>query len=135
MILRKYGTKVLSVTPNFDSRAMTEIGFMRDGALSMSADDVAERYERLDGRELAATAKGEVQGDVEDAVLADLREQLDKLVASLGDGATLLIENEQGVDQPKTRGRQTTIVVDGENRLIFEYTVDPPLRLSILRPR
>jgi hypothetical protein len=135
MILRRYGTKVLSVTPNFDSRAMTEVGFVRDGAFSMEAAEFDEGWERSAGRELAAQAKGNVQGDVEDAVLASLREQLDALAAGLEDGHALLIENSQGVDQPKTRGTQKTILVEGENRLVFEYSIDPPLRLGVMRPK
>jgi len=133
-IVRRYGSKIQSVTPNFDSRAMTEIGFVRGSELSLSAEEFEQQYHRLSGRELRAKAEGDVQGDVEDAVLASLTEQLEALAAEAGDGALLLIENEQGVDHPKTRGRQTTIVVDGENRLVFEYTVDPPLRIGVFGP-
>ncbi|MGH7500996.1 MAG: hypothetical protein ACREL7_04490 [Longimicrobiales bacterium] len=133
-IVRRYGNKVQSVTPNFDSRAMTEIGFVRGGEVSLSAEEFEKTFDRLFGRELRAKAEGEVQGDVEDAVLASLAEQLEALAAEAGDGSLLVIENQQGVDQPKTRGRQTTIVVDGENRLVFEYTVEPPLRIGVFGP-
>lgn len=133
-IVRRYGNKVQSVTPNFDSRAMTEIGFVRGSEVAIPVDEFEQTYHRLFGRELAARAEGDVQGDVEDAVLASLTAQLEALTAEAGDGALLLIENEQAVDHPKTRGRQTTIVVDGENRLVFEYTVDPPLRIGVYGP-
>ena len=130
-IVRRYGSKVLSVTPNFDSRAMTEIGFVRGSEVSLSVEEFEQKYQRLSGRELRAKAEGDVQGEVEDAVLASLSGQLEALAADAGSEALLLIENEQGVDHPKTRGRQTTIVVDGENRLVFEYMVDPPLRIGV----
>lgn len=131
MILRRYGKKILSVRPNFDSRAMTEIGFVRDGEVELAVEEFEERYTRKDGREFTAQARGGVQGEVEDSVLASLQEQVTALEAELDTGAVLLIENEQGVDQPKTRGAQTTTVVESENRFVFEYTIDPPLRLGI----
>ena len=33
MIVRRYGNRIQSVTPNFNARAMTEIGFVRSGDL------------------------------------------------------------------------------------------------------
>jgi hypothetical protein len=134
MIVRRYGSRIQSVTPNFDSRAMTEIGFLRGNALTMTADELAERYRRTEQRELRASAQGGVQGEVEDAVLASLLEQLEQLEASAGEGALLLIENEPGVDHPKTHSRQMTTVSMGENRFVFEYTIDPPLRVAIYVP-
>ena len=35
------------------------------------------------------------------------------------------------IDFAKTRGVQTTKVVQGANRLHFQYTVDPPLKVGI----
>ena len=39
MILRRYGRSVQSVEPNFDSKALTEIGFRRNQALTIPGDD------------------------------------------------------------------------------------------------
>lgn len=133
MILRRYGNNINSVAPNFDSRAMTEIGFTRSGELTVPANEFAQIYERVDGRVLDAEAAGEVQGDVEDSVLAELQGKLEQLDRELGDGHVLLIENEAGKDQAKTRGAQTTRVVEGANRLFFQYSIDPPLRVGIYR--
>ena len=133
MILRRYGTKYVKVTHNFDSRAMTEVGFTRDPEVSYTVDEFEARYERLLGRDLTATASGNVQGEVEDEMLASLRDQLDSLEAGLDDGNILVIEGHG--DHPKTRGKQTTTVVQGENRLVFEYTIDPPLRIGVFGPR
>lgn len=133
MILRRYGNNINSVTPNFDSRAMTEIGFTRSGELTLPANEFAESYERVDGRELSAESSGEVQGDVEDRVLHELQSQLEQLDRELGDGHVLLIENVTGQDQAKTRGAQSTRVVEGANRLNFQYSIDPPLRVGIYR--
>jgi hypothetical protein len=135
LILRRYGNKITSVTPNFDSRAITEIGFVRDGGITLTAEEFAEKYVRTEGKELRAEAAGDVQAVVEEQLLADLRRQLQNLTDALPAGAILLIENEAGVDQPKTRGRQATTVVGNENRLAFEFTIDPPLRLGVYRPR
>jgi len=135
MILRRYGSKVSSVAPNFDSRAMTEVGFTRDGQVSIETAEFEAGWERVAGHELTAQARGDVQGDVEDAVLESLNRQLNELLASLANGQALYIENATGVDQPKTRGRQNTVVVEAENRLVFEYTIDPPLRVAVMQPK
>jgi len=134
MIVRRYGQRIQSVTPNFNASAMTEIGFVRSGDLSVSAEEFEARYRRTGGKALTAEAKGDVQGEVEDAVLAALLEQLEALEAETGDSAVLMFENEHGVDLPKTRGRQNTVVQGGENRLTFHYTVDPPLRIGVWTP-
>ena len=39
MILRRFGSRIHQVTPNFDARAMTEISFLRGAALEDSADE------------------------------------------------------------------------------------------------
>jgi hypothetical protein len=53
-----------------------------------------------------------------------------------GAGASVVvIESEQGKDYPKTREKTTTQVVGNENRLHFERTIDPPLRVALYRPR
>jgi hypothetical protein len=44
------------------------------------------------------------------------------------------VDNEQGHDYPKPRQVTKNVIEAGENRLFFEYTMAPPLRLSIRRP-
>jgi hypothetical protein len=134
VIVRQYGTRVHSVEPNFDARAMNEIGFRRDNEWSLSTEEFLESYERLEARELTAAAEGEVQGEAEERLLQSLLEQLQAVLAAAGDGV-LLIESAQGVDYPKTRHTQTTQVVDGANRLYFRFTVEPPLRVAVYRKR
>src|SRR5688572_22890690 len=131
MILRKYGTTVHSVEPNFDSRAMNEIGFQKNGKLSLSTEEFQQKYSRRTVHELTASADGLVQHEAEDKVLASLREQLQKLEAGLEEGNVLFVESEQGKDYPKTREKQRTIVVGNENKLHFERTIDPPLRIGV----
>lgn len=133
MIVRRYGTKVLSVKPNFDSRAMTEIGFQRDGELQTTVEEFEAAHEKVSERELTARTEGDVQGEVEDALLASLAEQLAAAEREAGDGAVLMIENQPGTDHPKTVGTQTTTVEAGANRLRFGFVVDPPLRISVWR--
>jgi hypothetical protein len=135
MILRRYGRKYLSVTPNFDSRAMTEIGFMRDGEVSLEADEFGDRYELVSNHDLSPRAVGNVQGEVEDELLKQLSEQLAALGSSLEESQVLVIENVQGVDHPKTRGKQGSDASGPDTKLTFEYTVDPPLRLGIYRTK
>lgn len=133
MIVRRYGSTIQEVTPNFDARAMTEVGFLRGGGFSVPTTEFEADWSRGEVHELAATAEGDVQGEVEEQVLARLSEQLEQVQTKLADGEVLLIENEPGKDPPKTRGTQVTKVVGAENRLYFTYTIDPPLRVSVWR--
>jgi hypothetical protein len=134
MIFRKYGQSYHSVTPNFDSRAMNEIGFQKSGEQSVEAEAFEADYERIDGSELVATAEGTIQDVVEKQMLESLRAQLLELEKSAGD-AVLVIESEQGKDYPKTREKTTTQTVGAENKLFFQRYVDPPLRVGVYRPR
>jgi hypothetical protein len=135
MIVRRYGTTVQSVDPNFDSRAMNEIGFQKNGAWSKSWEEFQSEYQRTGGRELTCKAEGNVQHEVEDRALCDLRDQLKELDQTLGSGEVLLIESEAGKDYPKTREKQRTTVVGAENRLHFERTIDPPLRVGVYKEK
>lgn len=135
MLARRYGVTVQAVEPNFDARAMNEIGFRRTGAWSIPTSELEADYERVRGIELTAAAEGDVQGEAEERMLASLEEQLRQHLAELGEGELLLVESEPGKDYPKTRERTTTQVIQGQNRLYFEWTIDPPLRLGVYRRR
>ena len=133
MILRRYGNSVQSVEPHFDSKALTEISFRRDRKTSHIAEGFFASHERLRSHELAATAEGYVQDEVEQLLLADLEGQLRGLGQGLSEGELLLVESEQGVDYPKTHTAQKTVVREGENRLHFTISVRPPLRMAVYR--
>jgi hypothetical protein len=135
MIFRKYGATLHSVEPNFDARAMNEVGFRKNGEQELAWDEFEQKFERTSGHELTAEAGGAVQKEAEEGVLTKVREQLDSLVAGLQDGAVLLIESEQGKDYPKMREKVSNVVVGNENRLHFDRTIDPPLRVAIYTPR
>lgn len=135
MIAKRYGSKVQSVTPNFDARAMNEVGFQRDNEWSMPTEEFMESYEKTETHELTAAAEGSVQGDAEEKLLESLEEQLVAVEKTVGDDGVLMIESEQGVDYPKTRHTQTNQVVGNENRLYFRFTVEPPLRVAVYRKR
>ena len=131
MILRRYGTSVQSVDPNFDSKAHTEIGFRRNHERSDPADEFTAAWERVDAHELVAETEGSVQDEVEGRALGDLEGQLRRLESGLGPGEVLVVENEQESDHPKTH----TVAVEGENRLHFRITVRPALRVGVYRKR
>ena len=133
MILRRYGNSVQSVVLNFDSRALTEIGFRRDHGISHPAEEFFASHERVHSHELAVTAEGYVQDEVEQLLLADLEGRVLGLEQELSEDEFLLVESEQGVDYPKTRTVQKTVVHEGENRLHFTITVHPPLRMGAYR--
>ncbi len=129
MIVRQYGTSIESVEIAFDSNALNEIAFRRTRAFSMSADEFQDQYVRVQEYSLTSDAEGHVHGETEQALLDGLEAQIRELEDVLGEGEVLMVESRQGVDYPKTRGRQKNIVVEGENKLYFYASVDPPLRM------
>jgi hypothetical protein len=133
MILRRYGTTIQSVETNFDSKALTEIGFRRDHVYSCPADDFLSGHERISEHVLEAEADGDVQDEVESAMLRLLLDQLLKIESDLAENEFVVIESEQGQDYPKTRTRQKNVIVDGANRLHFFSSVSPPLKVSVYR--
>lgn len=135
MIFRKYGASYQSVETNFDSKALNEVSFRRDRVESFPADELEARYEHRSVHELVAEAEGAVQDETEQLLLERLEEQLRELEAGVESGEILVVENEPGHDHPKTRQRISNVVEEGENRLRFHYTIAPPLRVSVHRPR
>lgn len=135
MILRRYGTSVQSVDINFDSKALTEVGFRRNHERSEPADAFVAGWERVRGHELGGEAEGNVQGEVEQRLLEDMEAELLRLEAELGPEEVLLVESEQGADYPKTRTQTRTVAHEGQNRLHFKTVVSPPLRVAVYRRR
>ena len=135
MILRRYGTTVQSVEAHFDSKAFTEIGFRRNNAYSSPADDFLASHERVAEHLLEAESEGDVQDEVESAMLERLLAQLLEIESDLAESEFVLVESEQGTDYPKTRTRQKNVVVEGENRLHFYSSVSPPLKVAVFRAR
>lgn len=133
MILKRYGTSYQSVEPNFESKALNEIGFRRDRQLTVPVADFETGYELEQTRELATEAEGPVQDHTEQTLLDRLLEQLRALEAEAGEGKVLVVENGDGSDWPKTRQAISNVVVEGENRLRFSYSMAPPLRLGVHR--
>ena len=134
MILRRYGRWYHSVRPNFNPAAMTEIGFQRDRAFSLFADDFADGYRAVTTDEVGAKADGDVQRHAERELLAKLERALDNRVAALEPGQVLVVLNQRD-DWPRTRERREAVIVDGENRFHFHWWVDPPLRLAVYGAR
>jgi hypothetical protein len=132
MIFRRYGNAYQSVELNFDSKALNEIGFRRDRVDSIPADDFAS-FTKVGTHELSAEAEGEVQDATERVLLDRLAEQLLAIDRALGDGELLVVDNDQGNDWPKTKQRTSNIIVQGENRLFFHYTMGPALRATVWR--
>lgn len=130
MILRRYGSWYHSVRTNFNPSALTEIGFQRDRALSISASDLEARYASVADYEVVAEARGDVQRHAERDLLARMDEAIERRVAALEPGQLLVVQNERD-DWPKTRERREAVVVGGENRFRFQWSVEPPLRLGV----
>lgn len=135
MILKQYGTSYHSVEMNFNSRALTEVGFRRDRVFSVPVEDFEATYEKVMEKTFAPETEGDVHDQVEQDLLTALEASVEGAVADLGDGEILVFENQEGEDYPKTRDTKKKVVVDGENRLYFYWRVDPPLRLGVYRKR
>ena len=133
MVFRLYGTSFHSVELNFDSKALNEVGFRRDHQRSIGVDVFRSEYELVETREIAAEAQGDVQDQTEQQLLDKLERAVDALSSDLEKGEVLVIENEQGRDYPKTKQQTSNVILDGENRLHFFYTVAPPLRIARYR--
>lgn len=135
MILRRYGTSMQSVETNFDSKAITEIGFRRDRAHTLPVEEFESAYEQLEVHELHTRDEGSVQDETEQKLLDHLTSELQALLGALGEDEVLVVENENGVDWPKTRHSHRVIVEGIENRLHFTAWIEPPLRIGHYRKR
>ena len=134
MIFRRYGNAYQSVEPNFDSLALNEIGFRRDRLEAIPIDDFGV-FEKVATHELSAEAEGSVQDETEQRLLDLLEEKLLALDKSLEPGQILIVENDQGHDWPKTKQRTSNVIVEGENRLYFQYTLAPAIRATVWGPK
>lgn len=133
MLLRRYGKKIQSVEPNFQPNALTEIAFTRTDDFHEEADAFQEQWQLAASHEVSGSTDGDVKTEVERALLEDLLGQIDAVVAEASDGEVVLVENALGQDHPKLRDATKGRVVEGQNRLHFTYTVDPPIRLGVYR--
>ena len=133
MIYRRYGASYHSVDTNFDSLALNEIAFRRNREDSIAVDDLESGFEIVATHDLEAEAEGDVQDHTEQELLRELEAKLTALREQAGDQGVVVVENEQGNDWPKTRQKTSNVIVEGENRLHFHYSVGPPLRVTIRR--
>ena len=135
-LFRRYGSNYQTVTLEFEAKALNEVGFRRDHEHTIPTEELEERFELTETLELTSEARGEVQNETEHQRRDRLQAKVMEALARLPDGGIAVIENERsGRDQPKPRQKIGTVVERGENRLAFEYTIDPPLRVSLYAPR
>jgi len=135
MIYRKFGTSYQTVDPAFDSKALNEVNFRRNRADAIPVVAFEEGWVRQSVHELDAEAEGDVQDETEQLLLDRLEAKLRELIDTLDAGAVVVIENDPGHDYPKTRQKISNVVVEWENRLRFAYSVSPPLRVGVYRPK
>lgn len=135
MILKRYGASYQSVDPNFDSKALNEVGFRRDQELTIPVAEFEAGWEHVASHELSVDAEGHVQDHTEQLLLDRLEARLLELEDGLAGDHLLVLENGDGTDYPKTRQEMKSVVVEGETKLHFRYTVAPPLRMGVYRKR
>ena len=133
MILKRYGASYQSVDPNFDSKALNEVGFRRDQELSLTAAEFEAAYEHVASHEISSEAEGHVQDHTEQLLLDRLEARLLELEGGLEGDHVLVLENRDGTDYPKTRQEMRSVVEEGETKLHFRYTVSPALRMGVYR--
>jgi hypothetical protein len=135
-VFRRYGSTYESVTFEFEGKALTEVGFRRDHEESFPVGELDDRFELLETVHLTSEAEGDVQSETEQLLLDRLLEKGRAAAERLPKDGIAVVENERGGrDQPKPRQKITNVVVKGENRMHFHYVIDPPLRISLYRPR
>jgi hypothetical protein len=132
-LFRRQGSRIASVAPHFDARALTEVAFRPDGGLTADADDFLEGRTRVEEHLLEAEADGPVQGEAEALLLDRLQTAMQAVLDGLADGEVAVIESAPGTDWPKTRERRRDVIVEGENRFHFHWRIEPPLRLGVWR--
>jgi hypothetical protein len=135
MILKQDGTTYQSVETNFDSRALNEIAFRRDRQFSIPTEEFETGYEMVREEAFTAEAEGDVHDAAEGELLDTLEEKVKAAVAALAEGEVLVVASREGADYPKTRDTKKNVVVDGENRLYFYWSVEPPLRMGVYRKK
>lgn len=133
MILKQYGTSYQSVETNFDPRALTEIAFRRDRQFSIPTEEFEAGYEKVEELSFSAQSEGKVHDQAEGELLVALEEKVKAALQKLGEDEVLVVESKEGTDYPKTRDTKKNVVVDGENRLYFYWSVEPPLRMCVYR--
>lgn len=133
MIYRQYGTSYQSVDLNFDAKALNEVGFRRNRQDDFPVDELGERFTLIETHEITADATGSVQSETEQLLLDRVQEQVEALLPALPEGGIVVIDTDSG-NGPKTRQVIKNVVEHGENRLHFEYTLDPPLRVATWAP-
>ena len=134
MIFRRYGTSYQSVDMDFDAKALNDVAFRRNRREAIPVDELEASYVTVETVELVAVAQGKVQYRTKQDLLDRLQAQVEELQGRLAEGGILVVENEQGHDYPKTRQQTKNVVEDGENRLYFDYSMAPPLRVSVRQP-
>jgi len=133
---RLYGTTYQSVTFEFEGKALNEVGFRRDRERSLTPDELETEYELIETVHLTSEAEGNVQSETEQLLLDRLLEKGQAAAERLPEGGVAIVENERGGrDQPKPRQKISNVMVEGENKLHFQYHIDPPLRISLYRPK
>ncbi|KPJ84564.1 MAG: hypothetical protein AMS19_00050 [Gemmatimonas sp. SG8_23] len=135
-VFRRYGSTYQSVTFEFEGKALNEVGFRRDNERSIPVDELDDRFELLETVHLSSEAEGDVQSETEQLLLDRLLEKGRAAAERLPEDGIAIVENERGGrDQPKPRQKISNVVVEGENRMRFHYVIEPPLRISLYRPR
>ena len=133
---RLYGNTYQSVTFEFEGKALTEVGFRRDRERSLTPEALETEYELIETVLLTSEASGDVQSETEQLLLDRLLDKGRAAAERLPEGGISIVENERGGgDQPKPRQKISNVIVEGENKLHFDYHIDPPLRISLYRPK
>jgi hypothetical protein len=121
--------------------AMTEIAFTpvtdRVNAVNTLPPEAVllSALEKLEEIPLEPVAEGAVQSETEAKVLELLRDEVEAARSRMPPGQLLVVENQPGIDWPKTRETRTEILEPMGNRFHFRWHVAPPLRLGRYRVR
>jgi hypothetical protein len=133
MLLRRFGTTIGAVEPNFEPAAFNELSFVRRPGFQMSTAEFQTEYERIDELALTSEAEAHVKIQAEAALLDLLAHHINEAVHARPEGEVLLIESMPGKDYPRIHERTENLVEGDRNRLHFYYWLEPALRLGVYR--
>jgi hypothetical protein len=133
MLLLRRGAALSVVRPNFRATAITEITFLPASGVSGVVLPSIDALELAEIVTLAPVVEGAVQTETETLLLEALLTGLEQLEAETPSGHVLVIENQPGVDWPRTRETRSEILDPMGNRLHFRWHVEPPLRIGRYR--
>lgn len=135
MLLLRRGSVLVAVHPHFRATAITEIAFLPVASSGTSEGEAAElppfhALRLVDTLQLDPVVEGSVQVETEARLLEALLAGIETALTETPKDQVLVIENQAGMDWPRTCETRSDVLDPMGNRLHFRWHVEPALRLG-----